>query len=197
MRLMGLESIAPKPNTSKPLSENPVYPYLLRKLRINRINQVWAADITYIPMAVGFVYLVAIMDLYSRRVLAWEISNTMESTFCISALKRALARFGTPEIFNTDQGSQFTDTTFTGILLSKGVKVSMDSKGRFTDNIFVERLWRTLKYEEVYLKAYDDISEARLGIGNYLQFYNEKRFHSSLGYQTPANFFDGFIEEAA
>lgn len=197
MRLMDLESVAPKPNTSKPSPEHPVYPYLLRKLKITRINQVWASDITYIPMATGFLFLVAIMDLYSRRVLSWSISNTLETTFCIYALKKALMRFGQPEIFNTDQGSQFTDADFTAILRSRGIKISMDGKGRFTDNIFVERLWRSLKYEEVYLKAYDNIQEARQGIGGYLVFYNEKRFHSSLGFQTPASFYDGFVAEAA
>jgi putative transposase len=197
MRLMDLESVAPKPNTSKPSSEHPVYPYLLRKLKITRVNQVWAADITYIPMATGFLFLVAIMDLYSRRVLSWAISNTLESSFCIYALKKALSRFGKPEIFNTDQGSQFTDIDFTAILRKRGIKISMDGKGRFTDNIFVERLWRSLKYEEVYLKAYDNIQEARRGIDGYLVFYNEKRFHSALGFQTPANFYDGFVAEAA
>jgi putative transposase len=151
MRVMGLESLAPKPSTSKPAPEHAVYPYLLRNLTIARVNQVWAADITYIPLARGFLYLVAIIDWYSRRVLSWRLSNTMETAFCVEALHEALARYGQPEIFNTDQGAQFTAEDFTRELLARGIKVSMDGKGRFIDNIFVERLWRSLKYEEVYL----------------------------------------------
>jgi putative transposase len=197
MRLMGLESVAPKPNTSKPAPEHPVYPYLLRNLAINRINQVWAADITYIPMAHGFAYLVAIIDWYSRRVLAWRLSNTLETTFCVEALHDALSRFKAPEIFNTDQGRQFTSEDFTSVLLDRGIKISMDGKGRYTDNVFVERLWRSLKYEEVYLNAYDTVNEARTGIGRYMKFFNVERPHTTLGYQTPASFYDGLLREAA
>ncbi len=197
MRLMGLESTAPKPQTSKPAPEHPVFPYLLRKLKISRVNQVWAADITYIPMARGFAYLVAIIDWYSRRVLSWRLSNTLETSFCVEALHEALARHGHPEIFNTDQGSQFTDKDFTSVLLNRGIKVSMDGKGRYLDNIFVERLWRSLKYEEVYLYAYDSMHEARLGIARYMHFFNDKRPHQSLGYQTPARFYDGLLSKAA
>ena len=197
MRLMGLESIAPKPNTSKPAPEHPVYPYLLRNLRVSRVNQVWAADITYIPMARGFLFLVAIIDLYSRRVLAWRLSNTLETSFCVEALHEALERYGRPEIFNTDQGSQFTAEDFTSVLLEGGVKISMDGRGRCLDNVFVERLWRSLKYEEVYLYAYETVSAARAGIGRYFDFFNDERPHSALGYQTPASFYDGFVNEAA
>jgi putative transposase len=191
MRLMDLVAMVPKPNTSKPAPEHPVFPYLLRNLTIGRVNQVWATDITYIPLAHGFVYLVAIMDLYSRRVLSWRLSTTMESDFCVRALEQALSEFGTPEIFNTDQGAQFTAEAFTSVLLKRGVKVSMDGRGRYTDNIFVERLWRTLKYEEVYLHAYDSVDEARAGIRRYIGFYNDERSHQALGYQTPAAFYDG------
>ncbi len=190
MRVMGLESAAPKPNTSKPAPEHPVYPYLLRGLTISRPNQVWATDITYVPMAHGFAYLVAIIDWYSRRVLSWRLSNTPDTTFCIEALKEALSRFGKPDIFNTDQGSQFTSADFTDVLRRAGIKISMDGKGRCIDNIFVERLWRSLKYEEVYLNAYDSLIEARAGIGRYFRFFNHKRPHSSLGYQTPASFYE-------
>jgi putative transposase len=197
MRLMGLESTAPKPNTSKPAPEHAVFPYLLRKLKISRVNQVWASDITYIPMAHGFAYLVAIIDWYSRRVLSWRLSNTLETSFCVEALHEALARYGQPDIFNTDQGSQFTDQDFTSVLLNRGIKVSMDGKGRCMDNIFVERLWRSLKYEEVYLNAYDSMQEARLGIARYMRFFNDKRPHKALGYQTPASFYDGLLREAA
>jgi putative transposase len=197
MRLMGLEAMAPKPNTSRPAPEHPVYPYLLRGLKIHRVNQVWAADITYIPLERGFAYLVAIMDWYSRRVLSWRLSNTLDSSFCVEALEEALSRFGKPEIFNTDQGSQFTSEAFTSVLRKHEINISMDGKGRFTDNIFVERLWRTLKYEEVYLHAYDDVAEARQGIIRFFRFYNERRFHSSLGNQTPAAFYDGLMARAA
>jgi len=197
MRLMGLESIAPKPNTSKPAPEHPVYPYLLRNLRVSRVNQVWASDITYIPMARGFLFLVAIIDLYSRRVLAWRLSNTLDTTFCVEALHEALERYGRPEIFNTDQGSQFTAEDFTGVLLERDIKISMDGRGRCLDNVFVERLWRSLKYEEVYLYAYETVSAARAGIGRYFDFFNDERPHSALGYQTPASFYDGFVNEAA
>ena len=185
MRLMGLESTAPKPNTSKPAPEHAVYPYLLRNLTVSRVNQVWAADITYIPMARGFVYLVAIIDWYSRRVLAWRLSNTLETSFCVEALHESLDRYGCPEIFNTDQGSQFTSEDFTDVLLERGIKISMDGKGRFNDNIFVERLWRSLKYEEVYLYAYDTVQVARAGIARYIDFFNGERPHKALGFKRP------------
>lgn len=196
MRLMGLESVAPKPNTSKASPEHPVYPYLLRNLTISRIDQAWAADITYVPMALGFAYLVAIIDWYSRRVLAWRLSNTLETTFCVEALQDALASYGPPEIFNTDQGSQFTSEEFTDMLRELDVKISMDGKGRCIDNVFVERLWRSLKYEEVYLNPYDSLHEARLGIGRYFDFFNNERPHMALGYQTPAGFYDTLREAA-
>jgi len=197
MRLMGLESVAPKPNTSKPNEEHPVYPYLLRGLTISRPNQVWAADITYIPLARGSAYLVAIMDWHSRRVLSWRLSNTLDASFCVEALQEALSRFRRPEIFNSDQGSQFTSADFTAVLLAAGVKISMDGKGRCIDNVFVERLWRSLKYEDVYLKAYTNLVEARTGIERYFQFYNTRRSHQALGHQTPAAFYDGLLGHAA
>lgn len=193
MRLMGLESVAPKPNTSKPAPEHPVYPYLLRGLTISRPNQVWASDITYIPMAHGFAYLVAIIDWHSRRVLSWRLSNTLDSDFCVDALEEALERFGKPEIFNTDQGAQFTSSDFTDVLLEHDIKISMDGRGRYIDNIFVERLWRSLKYEEVYLNPYDSLVEARQGISRYFRFFNDERPHSALGYQTPASFYDATL----
>ncbi len=167
MRLMDISAVAPKPDTSKPAPEHPKFPYLLRNVKVTRVNQVWATDVTYIPLAHGFVYLVAIMDWYSRRVLAWRLSTTLESDFCVDALEDALERFGQPEIFNTDQGSQFTATAFTDVLLNRGIKISMDGKGRYLDNIFVERLWRSLKYEEVYLHAYESVTEARKQISAY------------------------------
>jgi putative transposase len=191
MRVMGLEAIYQKPNTSKGHPEHKVYPYLLRGLAIERPNQVWCADITYIPMARGFVYLVAVMDWFSRRVLAWRVSITMETDFCVEALQAAMARYGSPEIFNTDQGVQFTSTGFLEELDSRGVRISMDGKGRFLDNIFIERLWRSLKYEEVFIKAYGSVIEARRGIGGWLTFYNEERPHQALGYRTPRGVFDG------
>jgi putative transposase len=197
MRLMGLESLAPKPKTSEPQPEHPVYPYLLRKVEISRPDHVWATDITYIPMKTGFLYLVAIMDWYSRRVLSWRLSNTLDSSFCIEACEEALSRFGQPAIFNTDQGSQFTAEAFTKPLLDRGIAISMDGKGRCIDNVFVERLWRSLKYEEVYLHAYDTVDEAREGIGRYIEFYNGKRPHQSLGYQTPDAFYHGLAHRAA
>ena len=197
MRKMGVESVAPKPNTSKPAPEHVKYPYLLRNLRIETVNRVWAADITYIPMAHGFGYLVAIIDWYSRRVLAWRLSNTMDSRFCVEALEEALERFGQPQIFNTDQGAQFTATAFTEVLLSRGILVSMDGRGRWMDNVFIERVWRSLKYEEVYLHAYSDLNEARRGIGVYFAFYNTERPHQSLGNQPPAIFYDQQMREAA
>jgi putative transposase len=197
MRLMGLESVAPKPDTSSPDKEHPVYPYLLRGLTISRANQVWATDITYIPLARGYAYLVAIMDWHTRRVLSWRLSNTMDPSFCVEAVQEALSRFGRPEIFNTDQGSQFTSKDFTEVLLGAGVKISMDGKGRCLDNVFVERLWRSLKYEEIYIKAYADLVEARVGIGRYFAFYNTLRRHQALGHQTPAAYYDDLIARAA
>ena len=185
MRLMGLEALGPKPKTSRPSAQHRIYPYLLRGLTIDRPNQVWATDITYIPMARGFLYLVAVMDWYSRYVLAWRLSNTMDTSFCLDALEDAL-RKGRPEIFNTDQGAQFTSTAFTDKLETAGVRISMDGCGRWLDNVFVERLWRSLKYEEVHLKAYANGLEARIGIGQWVRFYNERRPHQALGYKTPA-----------
>ena len=173
---------------AKPRWIHKVYPYLLRGLEINRVNQVWATDITYIPMARGFLYLVAIMDWHSRYVLAWRLSNTLEVDFCVAALEEALSK-GRPQIFNTDQGSQFTSEAFTSMLLAQGVQVSMDGRGRCMDNVFVERLWRSIKYEEVYLKAYQNGTEARKGIGAYLAFYNQERPHQALGYRSPGQVF--------
>ena len=188
MRAIGLQAIYRKHNTSKPAPGHRIYPYLLKGVAVERVNQVWAADITYLPMSRGFLYLVAIMDWHSRYVLSWKLSNTLEADFCIDALREALGK-GQPEIFNTDQGSQFTSEAFSRLLLERGIKVSMDGKGRYLDNIFVERLWRSVKYEEVYLKAYRNGSEARRGIGAYLDFYNRERPHQSLGYRTPAQVF--------
>ncbi len=185
MKRMGIEALYRKPNTSKPAPGHQVYPYLLRKLAITRPNQVWAMDITYIPMACGFVYLAAVVDWFSRRVLAWRLSITLEAAFCIEAVEEALARYGRPEIFNTDQGSQFTSHDFTQILLKNEIAISMDGKGAWRDNVFVERLWRSIKYEEVYLRAYDSVAEARASIGRYLTFYNGQRPHSSLDRRTP------------
>lgn len=185
MRVMNLEALYCKPNTSKSAPGHKVYPYLLRSLVVDRPNQVWAMDITYIPMARGFVYLAAVVDWFTRRVLSWRLSITMEVDFCIEAVEEALARHGRPEIFNTDQGSQFTSADFTGLLLKNGIAISMDGRGAWRDNVFVERLWRSVKYEEVYLRAYDSVSEARASLGRYLLFYNSKRPHSSLDAQTP------------
>ncbi len=184
MQRMGLAAIYQRPRTSRPAPAHRIYPYLLRGLRIERVHQVWAADITYIPMARGFLYLVAVMDWVSRYVLAWRLSNLLDASFCIEALEEAL-RQRRPEIFNTDQGSQFTDDGFTGVLRAHGVAISMDGRGRFADNIFVERLWRSLKYEEVYLKAYDNVAQARQGIAAYFEFYNHQRPHQALGYRAP------------
>ena len=194
MQLIGLEAIYRRPNTSKPNPGHKVYPYLLRGLEINRVNQVWATDITYIPMARGFLYLVAIMDWHSRYVLAWRLSNTLEVDFCVAALEEALSK-GRPQIFNTDQGSQFTSEAFTSMLLAQGVQVSMDGRGRCMDNVFVERLWRSIKYEEVYLKAYQNGTEARKGIGAYLAFYNQERPHQALGYRSPGQVFHAVSPE--
>jgi putative transposase len=185
MRRMCIEALYRRPNTSKPCPGHTIYPYLLRGLAIERPNQVWAMDITYIPMARGFVYLAAVVDWFSRRVLAWRVSITMEVDFCLEAVEEALARYGKPTIFNTDQGSQFTSTAFTGLLLENGISISMDGGGAWRDNVFVERLWRSVKYEEVYLRAYDTVAEARASIGRYLDLFNTKRPHSSLGARTP------------
>ncbi len=185
MRKMGIHAIYRKPRTTIPEQGHKVYPYLLTKLVIERPNQVWAADVTYIPMARGFLYLVAVMDWYSRKVLAWRLSNTMTADFCVEALEEALARFGPPEIFNTDQGSQFTSQAFTGTLKTAGVAISMDGKGRWQAFVFIERLRRTVKYEEIYLRAYDTVTEASAGIGWYLDFYNARRTHQALGRLTP------------
>ncbi|GLI95114.1 transposase [Methylocystis echinoides] len=185
MKRMGIEAIYRRPNTSKPAPGHKIYPYLLRGVKIERPDHVWAMDISYIPMRRGFVYLAAVVDVFSRRVLAHRVSITMEAAFCVEALEEALAKHGKPEIFNTDQGSQFTSVDFTGVLLDAKVSISMDGKGAWRDNVFVERLWRSVKYEEVYLRAYDSVSEARASIGRYLAFYNERRPHSSLDGRTP------------
>jgi putative transposase len=185
MKQMGIEAIYRKPRTSKPAPGHKVYPYLLRGLTIDRPNQVWAMDITYVPMARGFVYLAAVVDWFSRRVLSWRVSITLEAAFCIEALEDALGRHGRPEIVNTDQGAQFTSSGFTDVLVKNGIAISMDGRGSWRDNIFVERLWRSIKYEEVYLRAYATVSEARASLGRYLTFYNGRRPHSSLDRQTP------------
>ena len=185
MKRMGIEALYRHPRTTKPELGHKIYPYLLRGMAITRPNQVWAMDITYIPMARGFVYLAVVLDWFSRRVLSWRVSITMEAAFCIETLEDALARFGKPDIFNTDQGSQFTGTAFTGVLIKNAIAISMDGKGAWRDNVFVERLWRSVKYEEVYLRAYDSVSEARASIGRYLNFYNVRRPHSSLDGVTP------------
>jgi putative transposase len=185
MKRMGIEAIYRRPNTSKPAPGHKIYPYLLRGVKVERPNHVWAMDITYIPMRRGFVYLAAVVDVASRRVLAHRVSITMEASFCVEALEEALARHGKPEIFNTDQGSQFTSHAFTSVLTTADVSISMDGKGAWRDNVFVERLWRSVKYEEVYLKAYDSVSQARASIDRYLAFYNQGRPHSSLDGRTP------------
>jgi putative transposase len=186
MKRMGIEAIYRRPNTSKPAPGHTIFPYLLRKLPVTRPNQVWGMDITFIPMARGFVYLAAVVDWFSRKVLAWKLSITLETQFCVEAVEEALARYGKPEIFNTDQGSQFTSIAFTGLLLKNDIKISMDGKGAWRDNVFVERLWRTIKYEEVYLWAYPSVAEARASLGRYIDgFYNARRPHSSLDRQTP------------
>src|SRR6266567_1219960 len=185
MRQMGIAALGPKPRTTKPEPGHKIFPYLLRNLAIDRPNQVCAADITYIPIGRGFLYLVAIMDWASRAVLSWRLSNTMDVSFCVSALEEALSRFGKPEIFNTDQGSQFTSAVFTGTLVKAGIKISMDGRGRWMDNVFIERLWRSLKYEDIYLKGYADGREARTGIASWIGFYNGRRPHQALGNRTP------------
>ena len=185
MRLMGIHAVCPKPNTSQPADEHRIYPYLLRNLVIDRPNQVWATDITYIPMAKGFVYLCAVIDWHSRKVLAHRVSISMETDFCIEALQEAIVKYGCPEIFNTDQGAQFTSNAFLHELKLRNIRISMDGKGRWMDNVMIERLWRSVKYEEVYLKAYDTVREAKVSLSNYFEFYNTKRPHSSLDKMTP------------
>ena len=198
MKRMGIEALYRRRNTSKPTPGHKIYPYLLRGVAVERPDQVWAMDITYIPMARGFVYLAAVVDWFSRRVLAWRVSITLEVAFCLEAVEEALARHGRPEIFNTDQGSQFTGQDFTGLLLDNAIAISMDGKGAWRDNVFVERLWRSVKYEEVYLRAYDSVGEARASIGRYLDFYNRKRPHSSLDARTPDHvYFDNLPQVAA
>ena len=190
MRLMGIEAVYPKPRLSQPGEGHKIYPYLLKGVEVTHVNQVWSTDITYIRMANGYVYVAAVMDWYSRYVLSWGLSLSMELDFCVETLKRSLRR-GRPEIFNSDQGSQFTSEKFTGELKTRGITISMDGRGRCFDNIFIERLWRSLKYEEVYLHEYELVPEARAGIGNWFQFYNQERRHQSLGYRTPEALYKG------
>jgi putative transposase len=197
MRIMGLVSVAPKPNTSKRNKEHKIYPYLLRNLVIDCPNQVWCTDITYIRMQGGFVYLVAIMDWYSRKVLAWEVSNTMENDFCVSALESAIRLYGVPGMFNTDQGSQFTSSDFVAVLNQNEIKISMDGKGRWMDNVFIERLWRSVKYEDIYLKEYRTVVALRQGLSGYFRFYNKERPHQSFDSCTPAEVYDGLYKAAA
>ena len=198
MRRMGVEALYRRPNTSKPALGHKIHPYLLRGMKIERPNQVWAMDITYIPMARGFVYLAVVLDWYSRRVLSWRVSITMEVDFCLEAVADALAKHGKPDIFNTDQGSQFTSAAFTGLLRDNGIAISMDGRGAWRDNVFVERRWRSVKYEEVYLRAYDSVSDARVSIGRYLAFYNGRRPHSSHGGRTPDRaYFDNLPQAVA
>ena len=195
MQLMGIKAVYRRPRTSKPGLGHKIYPYLLDGMAITRPNQVWAADITYIPMARGFLYLVVIIDWYSRYVLSWRLSNTLDAGFCVDALEEALKK-DRPDIFNTDQGAQFTSEAFTGILKQHGVRISMDGKGSYNDNLFIERLWRSVKYEEVYLKAYQDGREARIGLGNYFRFYNTERPHQTHGYRTPVEVYTSIPVEA-
>jgi putative transposase len=198
MRLMDLRALYARPRTSQPGKGHKIYPYLLRDLTIDRPNQVWATDISYIPMAKGFMYLVAIMDWHTRRVLSWRVSNTLDTDFCIEALEEALKRYGAPEIFNTDQGSQFTSEAFTGVLKDNGIEISMDGKGRWVDNVFVERLWRSVKYEDVYLRAYETPVDLRAGLARYFEFYNTRRRHSALGRRTrDAVYFDSATSKLA
>ena len=185
MQTLGLAGMAPSPNTSKAHPQHKIYPYLLRGVDIMRPNQVWSTDITYVRLPRGFVYLVAIIDWYSRKIMSWRLSNTMDAGFCVDCLEEAIETYGTPEIFNSDQGSQFTSDAFTGVLIKSGVKISMDGRGRALDNIFVERLWRTVKYEEVYLKQHDTVQSLLIGLTDYFVFYNQERYHQSLGYKTP------------
>lgn len=195
MRLMGIEAIYPKPKTSMANKQHKVYSYLLKDIRVERANQVWVTDITYIPMHRGYCYLVAIMDLYSRKILSWRLSNTMDTRFCIDALKEALRKYPKPEIFNTDQGSQFTSNDFTNILKAHDIQISMDGKGRWIDNVFIERFWRSLKYEEVYLRAYDDLRQAKKSIRDYITDYNQARRHTSLNRQTPNKVYNQSMNE--
>jgi putative transposase len=198
MKRMDITAIYRRPNTSKPAPGHKIYPYLLRNLAVARPDQVWAMDISYIPMARGFVYLAAVIDWFTRRVLSWRVSITMEVDFCLAAVEEALGKYGKPEIFNTDQGSQFTSAAFTGLLADNAIAISMDGRGSWRDNIFVERLWRSVKYEEVYLRAYDSVAEARASLGRYLDFYNRKRPHSSLDARTPDQaYFDHLPQVAA
>jgi len=197
MKKMGLEAVYPRPRTSKPHPEHRVYPYLLRDMVIEKPNQAWCADITYIPMRHGFMYLVAVMDWYSRRVLSWRLSNTLETDFCVAALEEALQIHGTPDIFNTDQGTQFTSLEFTGLLKEHGIRISMDGRGRWMDNIFIERLWWSLKHECVYLNEFEDGKALRWGIKNWIDFYNAERPHSSLDNQTPDEAYFGLVTKAA
>jgi len=197
MRRMGIVAIYRRPNTSKPAPGHKIYPYLLRGLAVDRPNQVWAMDITYIPMARGFVYLAAVVDWFSRRVLSWRVSIGMEVELCLEAVEEALAKYGRPEIFNTDQGSQFTCAAFTGLLADNAIAISMDGKGAWRDNVFVERIWRSVKHEEVYLRAYGSVAGARASIGRYLDFYNRKRPHSSLDARTPDHAYFTHLPQAA
>jgi putative transposase len=198
MKRMGIAAIYRRPNTSKPAPGHKIYPYLLRGLKVERPNQVWAMDITYIPMARGFVYLAAVVDWFSRRVLSHRVSITMEADFCVEALEEALTKYGRPEIFNTDQGSQFTSEAFTSVLMKNAIKISMDGKGAWRDNVFVERIWKSVKYEEVYLRAYDSVGVARASIDRYIDFYNRRRPHSSLDRRTPDEaYFDNQLQSAA
>ena len=185
MQTLGLSGMMPGPHTSKPHPQHKIYPYLLRGVEISRPNQVWSSDITYIRLPRGFVYLAAIIDWYSRKILAWRLSNTMDAGFCVDCLEEAIQSHGLPDIFNSDQGSQFTSEVFTGVLIQNGITISMDGRGRALDNIFVERLWRTVKYEDVYLKKYDALQDLLIGLTQYFVFYNQERYHQSLGYKTP------------
>ena len=191
MRLMGIEAIYPRPNTSRRNNEHKIYPYLLSGTTINHTNQVWATDITYVRLEHGFAYLVAVMDWHSRKVLSWRLSNTMDTNFCIQALEEAFEQYGTPDYFNTDQGAQFTAEAFTSTLKKRGVNISMDGKGRAIDNVFTERLWRTIKYENIYIKGYETMTEASEGLTEYIQFYNTERLHSAHKYQTPDQVYYG------
>jgi putative transposase len=200
MRLMGLKAIYPKPRTSRPHPDHKIYPYLLRDLSIDGANQVWAADITYIPMSRGFMYLVAVMDWHSRKVLSWRLSNTMEADFCVEALQEAIGRYGCPDIFNTDQGAQFTSEAFTKVLKDNEIAISMDGRGRVQDNIFIERLWWTLKHHYLYLRSFANGSELRAGLRDWFSFYNQERFHQSLDDRTPDEVYYGLphpLAEAA
>ena len=195
MRKLGLEAVVPWKDTSQPHPEHRKYPYLLRGVRVCRVNQVWSTDITYIQTRKGYCYLAAVVDWHSRKVLAWRMSNTLDSSFCVDALEDSIHRYGVPEIFNTDQGSQFTSDAFTGVLRANGIRISMDGKGRALDNIFVERLWRSLKYENVYIKGYETMKDAQAGISEYMNFFNEKRIHQHLAYKTPDQvYFDNHEE---